>query len=206
MAKLGVVRAQFLVGVAVAVDHGQAALVVLLADQPAGVHAECAHLVFKGVGIVDQFGFVEVLGEVVHHRVGHLDAHADVHFVVVRFDVVLLRHLRKATPRRRGRGRPPRSGRAPAPRLPSGPDMYTPQTRPSSTSSPSAVVRSRNSKPGRASSVTYMSRSTSKAVLRAQMAHRAGDELYVVREHSYMISSTLGSLRPWTSVGAPCLR
>ena len=49
-----------------AVDHRQAAGIVLLADQAAGIHAEGAHLVLKGVGIIDDLGLVQIAGQVIH--------------------------------------------------------------------------------------------------------------------------------------------
>ena len=178
--EVGVVRAQFLVGVAVAVDHGQAALVVLLADQPAGVHAEGAHLVFKGVGIVDQLGLVEVLGEVIHHRIGHLDAHADVHFVVVRVDVVLLRHLRK----------PRRAAAAGGGHHVAGALQHALAVRAGHVHAGHAAVLHQQalrrwcargtSKPGRRVQRDVHVAQHVEGVLRAQMAHRAGDELDVV--------------------------
>ena len=71
-----------LIGIAVAVDDRDLAVVMLLGNQSAGIHAEGAHLVFKGVGIIDQLGLVQVFGQVIHHGIGNLDAHADVHLVV----------------------------------------------------------------------------------------------------------------------------
>ena len=96
--KVGIAGAQLLVVVAVAVDYRYAAVVVLLGHQSARVHAERAHLVLERVGVVDQFGLVQVLGQVIHYRIGHLDAHAYVYLVVGGFDLVGVGYL--AEPRR----------------------------------------------------------------------------------------------------------
>ena len=95
--KVGVVRPAALVCVAVAVDHrdsvsADAALVMLLAHDSARVHAEGAHLALKGIGVIYELCFVQVGGQRVHHRVRHLDAHADVYRVVCGGDPVLRRN------------------------------------------------------------------------------------------------------------------
>ncbi len=90
--EVGVFGPALFLGVGVPVHHGDAAVpgvVMLLADQPARVHAEGAHLVFKRVGVIDQLRLVQVLGQRVQHGVRHLDADADVHLVVGDGQVVL---------------------------------------------------------------------------------------------------------------------
>ena len=64
--------------VAVAVDHRQAAVVVLLAHKSARVLAEGADLVAEGVGAAHQFALVEHVVDGLHDLVAHLHAHAQV--------------------------------------------------------------------------------------------------------------------------------
>ena len=75
--QVGVLGLQVLVGVAV--DHRQIVVVILLADKAAGVLAEGAHLVLKGLGIADELGLVEHIVHRLHHLVAHLHPDADVH-------------------------------------------------------------------------------------------------------------------------------
>ena len=63
-------------------------VVMLLADDSPRIHAEGAHLVFKGVAVVDHFGLIQMGGQVIHNRVGYLHPHPDVHLVVAGADTV----------------------------------------------------------------------------------------------------------------------
>ena len=85
-------------GAGVSVDDGEVVVVVLLADEAAGILAERANLVLERLRIADELGLVEDAVDLLHDLVADLDAHADVHFVVGGFDAVLVRDL--AQPRR----------------------------------------------------------------------------------------------------------
>ena len=73
---VGVVALEILV--AVAVDDGEIVVVVLLADETAGVLAEGAHLVLERARIADQLALVEHAVDLLHDLVSALDAHADI--------------------------------------------------------------------------------------------------------------------------------
>ena len=47
--KIGVLRPLILIRIGMAIDDRDPAVLVLLADNPAGIHAESAHLVFKRI-------------------------------------------------------------------------------------------------------------------------------------------------------------
>ena len=74
---------------AVAIDHGQIVVVVLLSHKAAGVLAEGAHLVLPGLGVADEFGLVQHLVHLFHDLVAALHAHADVNGAGLVGDVVL---------------------------------------------------------------------------------------------------------------------
>ena len=50
------------------VHHRQPGLVMLLADHAAGIHAEGAHLVLIGIGVIDQLGLVKIFGQVIYNK------------------------------------------------------------------------------------------------------------------------------------------
>ena len=85
--QVGVVTFQLLV--AVAVDHRQIVVVVLLADKAPGVLAEGAHLVLEGPGMPHQLRLVEDPVHRLHDLAAHLHPHADVHRARLVGDVVL---------------------------------------------------------------------------------------------------------------------
>ena len=74
---------------AVAIDHGQIVVVVLLSHKAAGILAEGAHLVLPGLGVADEFGLVQHLVHLFHDLVAALHAHADVNGAGLVGDVVL---------------------------------------------------------------------------------------------------------------------
>ena len=74
---------------AVAIDHGQIVVVVLLSHKAAGVLAEGAHLVLPGLGVADELGLVQHLVHLFHDFVAALHAHADVNGAGLVGDVVL---------------------------------------------------------------------------------------------------------------------
>ena len=74
---------------AVAIDHGQIVVVVLLSHKAAGVLAEGAHLVLPGLGVADEFGLIQHLVHLFHDLVAALHAHADVNGAGLVGDVVL---------------------------------------------------------------------------------------------------------------------
>ena len=82
-----VVALQVLVGVAV--HHRQVVVVVLLADEAAGVLAEGADLVLEGLGIAHQLGLVQHPVHHLHDLVADLHPDADVHGAGGVGDVVL---------------------------------------------------------------------------------------------------------------------
>ena len=82
-----VVALQVLVGVAV--HHRQVVVVVLLADEAAGVLAEGADLVLEGLGIAHQLGLVQHPVHHLHDLVADLHPDADVHGARLVGDVVL---------------------------------------------------------------------------------------------------------------------
>ena len=85
--QVGVVAFELLV--AVAVDHRQVVVVVLLADEAAGVLTEGADLVLKRLGVPHQLGLIEHPVDGLHHLAAHLHPHADVHGAGLVGDVVL---------------------------------------------------------------------------------------------------------------------
>ena len=58
----GVAGAAAFIAIAVPVDHGQTALVILAGYHAAGVHAEGAHLALKGIGIINELRLVKMAG------------------------------------------------------------------------------------------------------------------------------------------------
>ena len=56
--EIGVAGTAFHLGIGMAVDHGDAAFVMLFADDAARIHAEGAYLVFKRIAIIHHFGFI----------------------------------------------------------------------------------------------------------------------------------------------------
>ncbi len=74
--QVGVVGLQILIRMSV--DHGEVVVVVLLADETAGILAEGAHLVLERCGITDQLRFVQHVVDPLHDLVAALHAHADV--------------------------------------------------------------------------------------------------------------------------------
>jgi len=75
--------------VRVAVHHGEAPVVVLLAHEAAGILAERAHLVLEGLGVADQLGFVKDAVDGLHDLVSDLDPDADIDGSGLVSDVVL---------------------------------------------------------------------------------------------------------------------
>ena len=85
--EIRVVAFEVLIGVAV--DHRQVVVVVLLADEAAGVLAEGPDLVLKGLGPAYQLGLVQHPVHHLHDLVAHLHTDADVHSAGGMGDVVL---------------------------------------------------------------------------------------------------------------------
>ena len=85
--QIGVVAFQLLI--AVAVDHGQIVVVVLLTDEAPGVLTEGADLVLEGPGVAHQLGLVEHPVHRLHDLVAHLHPDADVHGARLVGDAVL---------------------------------------------------------------------------------------------------------------------
>ena len=81
--------------VRVAVHHGEAAVVVLLAHEAAGVLAERAHLVAKRRRVAHKLGLVQDVVDVLHHLVADLHANAQVNGAGRVADPVLRAHLVK---------------------------------------------------------------------------------------------------------------
>ena len=85
--EVGVLRAQGGIVIAVPINNGYAAFVMLLADKAAGIHAERAHLVFKRIGIVYKLCFIQRLCKMIHYGIGHLNAHAYIYLVIAHADI-----------------------------------------------------------------------------------------------------------------------
>ena len=85
--KVGIVGLAFLIGMSV--DDRQVIIVILLTHEPAGVLAEGTHLVFKGLRITDQLGFIQHAVDKLHDFVAHFHADADVNGAGLVCNVVL---------------------------------------------------------------------------------------------------------------------
>ena len=80
---------------AVAVDHGQVVVVVLLCHEAAGVLAEGADLVLPGLRVADELGLIQHLVHLFHDLVAALDANTDVHGAGLVGDMVLCTNFLK---------------------------------------------------------------------------------------------------------------
>ena len=85
--QIGVVAFQLLV--AVAVDHRQVVVVVLLADKTSGILAEGPDLILERPGPAHQLGLVQHAVHRLHDLVAHLYPHADIHRAGLMGDAVL---------------------------------------------------------------------------------------------------------------------
>ena len=86
-----VVALELLVGVSV--DDGEVVVVVLLADEAAGILAERANLVLERLGIADELRLVENVVDLLHDLVSYLDAHADIDCAGLMGDIMLSAEL-----------------------------------------------------------------------------------------------------------------
>ncbi len=80
---------------AVAVDHGQVVVIVLLCHEAAGVLAEGADLVLPGLRVADELGLIQHLVHLFHDLVAALDADTDVHGAGLVGDMVLCTNFLK---------------------------------------------------------------------------------------------------------------
>ena len=86
-----VIALELLVGVSV--DDGEIVVVVLLADEAAGILAERANLVLERLGIADELRLVENVVDLLHDLVSYLDAHADIDCAGLMGDIMLSAEL-----------------------------------------------------------------------------------------------------------------
>ncbi len=74
--EVGVVGLEILVGVSV--NYREIVVVVLLADEAAGILAECPYLILERQRVADELRLIENGVDLLHDLVAYLDAHADV--------------------------------------------------------------------------------------------------------------------------------